>query len=211
MFHVGKRAVWQVKTPVQPAGSPTVASAPEEFCSSSLIFLKYILSDHEFLVNSGASVLVFPGQFANILHPSLFLLPLRSKVYTWNFQLAPVAVPLLGADFLEHFNLLVDIKGWKVVHTDCPEDVAKPLPVLSQHSNRYPIFQLRKRFRNFWKSFVSKPCHNVRHHLLTNPSPPVFAKPRRLNPEKLAAAKDEFSKMDYPQIILSMVIYSTYG
>ena len=50
------------------------------------------------------------------------IIPLRfscgagSKVYTWMFQLAPVSVPLLGADFLEHFDLLVDIKGRKVVH-----------------------------------------------------------------------------------------------
>ena len=57
------------------------------------------------------------------------IIPLRfscgsgSKVYTWKFQLAPVSVPLLGADFLEHFNLLVDIKGRKVVHVQCPEDV----------------------------------------------------------------------------------------
>ena len=46
-----------------------------------------------------------------------------SKVYTWNFQLAPVSIPLLGADFLDYFNLLVDIKDRKVVHADCPEDV----------------------------------------------------------------------------------------
>ena len=47
------------------------------------------------------------------------------------FQLAPVSVPLLGADFLEHFNLLVDIKGRKVVHAHCPESVvihASPTP-----------------------------------------------------------------------------------
>ena len=46
-----------------------------------------------------------------------------SRVYSWNFQLAPVSVPLLGADFLEHFNLLVEVKGHKLVHADCPDDV----------------------------------------------------------------------------------------
>ena len=46
--------------PVQPAG-PSVAAAPEEFCSSTFLFLKDILSDREFLVDSGASVSVFPG------------------------------------------------------------------------------------------------------------------------------------------------------
>ena len=57
------------------------------------------------------------------------IIPLRfscgsgSKVYSWNFQLAPVSVPLLGADFLQHFNLLVNIKGRRVDHADCPESV----------------------------------------------------------------------------------------
>ena len=174
MFHVGKLAVWQVETPVQPAGSPPVASAPEEFCSSSLIFLKNILSDREFLVDSGASVLVLPGpkslsvdgvrlltaEGLPMLCSGTCIIPLSfswgsiSKVYTLNFQLAPVSVPLLGADFLENFNLLVNIKGGKVVHADCPEDVLiHTSPDPQQHSNLCPIFQLRRRLRNFWKSF----------------------------------------------------------
>ena len=42
---------------------------------------------------------------------------------------------------------------------------------------------------------------NVRHHILTNPGPPVFAKPRRLDPEKLATAQAEFSAMEKAGII----------
>ena len=125
-----------------PAGPP-VASAPEEFCSSTLLFLEDILSDREFLVDSGASVSVFPGPWSSsddrvrlftedgsrMVCSGTGLIPLHfscsssSRVFTWNFQLASVSVPLLGADFLEHFNLLVDIKGRKSVHADCPEDV----------------------------------------------------------------------------------------
>ena len=43
---------------------------------------------------------------------------------------------------------------------------------------------------------ASKPRHGVRHHLLTHPVPPVFAKPRRLDQKKLAAAQKEFSTME---------------
>ncbi len=39
------------------------------------------------------------------------------------------------------------------------------------------------------------------HHLLTQPGPPVFAKARRLDPEKLASAKQEFSAMEKAGII----------
>ena len=134
--------------PFQPAGLfdklPEPEPEPEpELCSFSLLFLKDILSDREFLVDSSASVYVFPGpksassngvrlltaDGSPMICSGTKIIPLRfscgsgSKVYTWTFQLAPVSVPLLRADFLEHFNLLVDIKGRKVVHAQCPEDV----------------------------------------------------------------------------------------
>ena len=48
---------------------------------------------------------------------------------------------------------------------------------------------------------ATQPCHNVCHHILTNPGPPVFAKPRRLDPEKLATAQAEFSAMEKAGII----------
>ena len=47
----------------------------------------------------------------------------------------------------------------------------------------------------------SKPRHGVRHHLLTVPSPPVYAKPCRFDHEKLSAAKEEFSAMEKAGII----------
>ena len=142
MFHVRKLAVRRVETPAQPSGSPPVVSAPEEFCSSSLIFLKIILSNPEFLVDSGASVSVFPGPkslssngvclltadgspmfcSSSCIIPLCFSCGSGSKVYTWN--VAPVSVPLLGADFLEHFNLIVDINI-------CPVHALQPLPLHS--------------------------------------------------------------------------------
>ena len=69
------------------------------------------------------------GKISTEFHwtPYSCIIPLRftcgSKVYKWNFQLAPISVPILGADFVQHFNLLVDIKGHCVVHADCPESV----------------------------------------------------------------------------------------
>ena len=95
-------------------------------------------------MDSEASVYVFPGpKYVNGVECVCLLtadgspmvcsrsriIPLHfscgfvSKVYSWNFQLAPVSVSLLGADFLQHLNLLVDIKGQGVVNTDCSESV----------------------------------------------------------------------------------------
>ena len=66
LLRVGKLAVWQVDLPFQPAGffEPTPEPEPVQepkLCSYSLLFLRDVLSDREFLVNSGASVSVFLG------------------------------------------------------------------------------------------------------------------------------------------------------
>ena len=142
------------------------------------------------------------------------IVPLRfscgsnSKVYSWNFQLAPVYVPLLGADFRQHFNLLVNIKGRWVFMLIAQSDVILsaslgPIPVFrsisylsaSQHVQKLlldnpDIFSL--------DGFTAlEPCHSVcYYHLLTNPGPLVYVKPQRLDPEKLSAAKGEFSSME---------------
>jgi len=48
---------------------------------------------------------------------------------------------------------------------------------------------------------ASKPRNGITHHLLTQPGPPVFAKSRWLDPEKLASAKKEFSATEKAGII----------
>ena len=47
----------------------------------------------------------------------------------------------------------------------------------------------------------AKPRHNVPHRILTNPGPPVFAKPCGLDPEKLASTQAEFLTMEKAGII----------
>ena len=133
LLGVEKLAVRQVDLPFRPAGFFDALPEPEpepEMCNYSLLFLKDILSDREFLVDSGSSVSMFLGSKSTssdgirlltadgspMIYCGIKIVPLQfsccagSKVYTWTFQLAPVSVPLLGADFLEHFDLLVDIK-----------------------------------------------------------------------------------------------------
>ena len=109
--------------PFQPAGFFETLPEPEpepKMCSYSLLLLRDILSDREFLVDSGASVSMGPGPKSDssdgvglltadgspMICSGTKIVPLRfscgagSKVYTWTFQLAPVSVPLLRANFL---------------------------------------------------------------------------------------------------------------
>ena len=224
MCSLGKLAVLQVDSPVQPAGfvsvpvpaldpDPVPATVPEEVCCSSLLFLLDILSDRVFLVDSGASLSVFPGPGSTSsdgvrLHtadgslmycsgtritPLYFSCGSDSRFYSWNFQLALVSVPLLGADFLQHFNLLVDVKGHWLVHAKCLESIViQPAPDPSASRSSPPSFQTLSP-----PTVLPPPSH----HLLTKLGPTVHAKPRRLDPEKLAAAKVEFFTMEKAGII----------
>jgi hypothetical protein len=45
------------------------------------------------------------------------------------------------------------------------------------------------------------PTHGVEHHIHTGSHPPVFAKSRRLDPEKLQIAKAEFKRLESAGII----------
>jgi hypothetical protein len=45
------------------------------------------------------------------------------------------------------------------------------------------------------------PIHGVEHHIHTGSHPPVFAKSRRLDPEKLQIAKAEFKRLESAGII----------
>ena len=125
-----------------------LSSASAECSNSDLLFVSDVLSKREFLVDSGASVSVFPsprssstdgtrlctadGSFmfcsGSRLIPLRFSCDSKSRIYTWSFKLAPVSVPILGADFLQHFNLMIDIKGRRLIHVDRLEDVIRASP-----------------------------------------------------------------------------------
>jgi hypothetical protein len=88
----------------------------------SLVHLVDQLSNRHFLVDTGASFSIFPHQSSSPpswLHlrgaasqpipcwgEKTFMFHGRS--FTWNFLLAAVSFPIVGVDFLRHFQLMVD-------------------------------------------------------------------------------------------------------
>ena len=110
------------------------------------------------------------------------IIPLRfgSKSYDWKFHLAPVSAPILGADFLRHNHLLVDMAGGRVLESSSLNSVGESF--LSSDdpgflraallSTPKCIRELLSDFPDFLSSdgfTASPPCHEVRHHLLTQP------------------------------------------
>ena len=96
--------------------------------------MKDDISGHRFLVDSGALVSVFPalGRDTRFHRPSALLeavngstirtyghkqitLSINGRKYVWQFMVADMTQPLLGADFLCSNTLMVDVKGQRLV------------------------------------------------------------------------------------------------
>ena len=101
-------------------------------------FLKDELSDHRFLVDTGTFRSILPPSRGNnpTLQPSSATLVaangtsihtygerevnicLSGQTYIWTFIIADVRHPLLGADFLSHYSLVVDVALHRLLNTD---------------------------------------------------------------------------------------------
>ena len=187
--------------------------------------LLYLFDSHSgrrFLVDTGAEVSVLPpsgsdtrsGKTGPLLTAAnssairtygtrTISLNFKSCRFKWTFTIADVSQPLLGADFLRAHSLLVDVKGRRLVHSETFESInlrhaAEPAPHLDSvtFSNNeyakiladYPDI-LTPQFQS------AAPKHGVMHHIPTT-GPPLHARARRLPPDKLQQAKDEFRKME---------------
>ena len=121
----------------------------------------------------------------------------------WIFVIADVKKPIIGADFLRHFGLMVDMNKRKLVDTNTQLLVQGILstdtslrPSLCLKDSNNPYLQLLSEFPALTQ--VSAPDTPVKHeivHHIETAGPPVSARPRRLAPDSLKAAKREFEHM----------------
>jgi cleavage and polyadenylation specificity factor subunit 1 len=124
--------------------------------------------------------------------------------FRWMFLVADVEQPILGADFLCHFNLIVDMgkrtindnltkfnKNCPVVNAinllitpHIPDNISEKYQTLL---NKFPELTNIKRFKE-------PPKHGVVHHIPTYGAP-IHCKARRLPPDRYNIAKAEFEHM----------------
>ena len=118
--------------------------------------------------------------------------------------MADVKTPIIGADFLAESGLLVDLQRRRLVNAatyECiganyaSDDALRVLGVASKTPS--PLASVIDDFPSILTPNFSTdaPKHGVEHHVPTS-GPPVFAKARRLSPEKLAALKKDFEEME---------------
>lgn len=123
------------------------------------------------------------------------------RPYEWIFVVADVTRPIIGADFLKHFNLLVDLKRSILIDGNTllqANGEVSTIDILSikTYDHTSPFADLLREFVDITQFNTTPAPHpqsttTITHHIETR-GPPTSAKPRRLTPDKLQAAKNEF-------------------
>ena len=138
-------------------------------------------------------------------------IPSLRRKFTWNFIIAETTHPLLGADFLTHFNLIVDCKSkklidnltsFKVKASECTANVLQ-LHINSDKSQNPEVTELLQQFPSIIspkKVHAENPIKTL-HTIETGTANPTYAKTRQLAPDKLAAAQEEFKALQQAGII----------
>ena len=132
------------------------------------------------------------------------------RVFPWIFTIADTKYPILGADFLRNFDLLVDIRRTQLVDANTKVEVnglvsnvveSTRLTFLNEvPSSNYKILLANFPLLTNTNGGDTPIKHTVSHRIKTTGAP-VYARPRRLAPERLRVAKHEFEHMFQKGII----------
>ena len=121
------------------------------------------------------------------------------RAFNWRFEIVDVSKPIIGADFLSYYGLLVDLQARRLlgrttslfatgkVATDSIESVKTITGDSYYH-------QLLTKFPDVMRptSIAREVKYEVVHYINTTPGPPTFCNPRRLSPALFKIARAEF-------------------
>lgn len=176
------------------------------------------LSDRDFLIDTGADVSVLP-----LANPTYNLRPTATQLFAangtpikvigeqivklnlglrrefcWPFIIADVTCPIIGADFIRHHDLLIDLRRNRII--DNTTKLETPCAANSDGVESIRTFDSTKPFADILSEFADitrlkphgKTTKSTIFHRIETNGQPVFARPRRLEPDKLTAARNEF-------------------
>ena len=128
---------------------------------------------------------------------------------SWPFLLARVTRPILGTDFLHHTGFLVDVKRkrlvrpetWDTAQLQTAQETADNVYFLQKPDNEYLLW-IKNSYPDILVPRFAEPTvkHGVTLQIPTS-GRPVFAKARRLLPDKLATAKAAFDDMSNAGVV----------
>ena len=122
------------------------------------------------------------------------------RTFRWVFMIANVRNLILGADFLNHYGLVVDMRRRRLWDTRTQFFVQGVISSSPSPSPRLLPITPSNDFTAIMAEFptITQPCskdrpikHDITHHIDTT-GPPVSVRPRRLAPEKLKIVRQEF-------------------
>ncbi|GFV68704.1 uncharacterized protein TNCV_821671 [Trichonephila clavipes] len=121
--------------------------------------------------------------------------------FSWKSLIASVPIPIIGADFLENFGLLVDLKRRKLIDsvtTLSLSGISAATDTISVKliSGDTYYHRLLSHFPDLIKLTPKRKqaCHNTVNYIETT-GPPIHSKRRRLSPKIYEAVKHEFQFM----------------
>nr|VZI43255.1 unnamed protein product [Spirometra erinaceieuropaei] len=164
------------------------------------------MSDLRFLVDAGAEICVIPPPKRHHLKPSQFSLQAANSttIDTYDQRSLTLDVCLrrrFQADFLTHFDLAVGLRHHKLIDTTTTlftVGITASEPSVTIHLTvpSSPFADILKDYPSLTKfcQFTGEVQHTVKHHIITT-GQPAYAHPRRLHPDKLRIARNEFKHM----------------
>ena len=189
---------------------------------SKLLYVADKCNKCKYLIDTGAAVSVLPKSCANRTSDATSL-PLVAannttvntygtsrrvvdvglkRDYAWTCIVADIKQPIIGADFLIQYSLLVNLKSPSLrgmrtgLAIPATSSSIKPLSLnrVDTFHNDYTklLGQFPELTRPTTKGDPVK--HGITHKIVTK-GQPVFARPRRLTPDKLVTAKRKFADM----------------
>lgn len=189
---------------------------------SSRLFVTDRKTKIQYLIDTGSDLCVLPRQYSKmtskptdytlvaangtVIRTYGFLkmnldLGLR-RDFAWTFTVADVDKPIIGSDFMSFYNLLVDCRNKRLL--DGVTELSSPgVLVTCEHrsikaiSGSSEYHDLLSRYPTLTKpaGILKEVKHNTVHFIRTTPGPPVFCRPRRLAPDRLKIAKEQFDDM----------------
>ncbi|XP_051156392.1 uncharacterized protein LOC127278635 [Leptopilina boulardi] len=124
--------------------------------------------------------------------------------FSWRFVIAEVSKPIIGVDFLGHYSLLVDIQNQRLIDNNTTVSVVGHVVDCSSQWLDIRSIAGSSQWHKLLEKYldVTRPSgiegnvkHTTKHHIHTTPGPPIVERPRRLAPDKLKLAKEDFSQM----------------
>ncbi|KAL0831532.1 hypothetical protein ABMA28_002326 [Loxostege sticticalis] len=123
------------------------------------------------------------------------------RPFRWKFIIAAVSKPIIGADFLKHHKILVDIAGRNL--TDKLTNISVKTSISNYPTSTIRSIDSNQKYHDILAEFPDitrissmkeAPKHCVEHCIETS-GPPLYCKARPIPPHRYASVKKEFEVM----------------